>query len=158
VNLDLSYNFTDALQKAYICFNGTYLRPGTVVNGCPTWTAATNAINPNPNWIESVYQDRINYFSGTLMVRPVKRLTANLGYGITRSDGNTTILNMLLPYGGLRSTYHQPLASVRVDVLREWSLNAYWNYDQYGERSFVGPTDPRYFNDNRGVISMRYAF
>jgi len=42
--------------------------------------------------------------------------------------------------------------------VKDWSLNAYWNYDQYAEGSFVGPTLPRYFHDNRTVLSVKYAF
>jgi hypothetical protein len=157
-NIDLSYNYSDALQNAFICYNGTFIAPGTVVNGCPTWTAATNATNPNPNSIYSIYDNNIHYFSATVMVKPVKRLTANLGYGVTQSDGNTSLLNILQPLGTLKSTYHQPLASLRFDVVNAWSLNAYWNYDQYSEGSFAGPTLPRSFHDNRTVLSVRYAF
>jgi hypothetical protein len=157
-NIDLSYNYSDALQNAFICYNGTFIAPGTVVNGCPTWTAATNADNPNPNSIYSIYDNNIHYFSAIVMVKPVKRLTANLGYGVTQSDGNTSLLNILQPLGTLRSTYHQPLASLRFDVVNAWSLNAYWNYDQYSEGSFAGPTLPRSFHDNRTVLSVRYAF
>jgi hypothetical protein len=33
-----------------------------------------------------------------------------------------------------------------------------WNYYQYGEGSFVGPTAPRYFHANNTTVALRYAF
>jgi len=50
------------------------------------------------------------------------------------------------------------VAELSYDVAKYWSLNAYWNYDQYSEGSFVGPTSPRYFHDNRTTLSVKYAF
>jgi hypothetical protein len=157
-SLDLAYNYTDAQQNAYICFNSTYIVPGTVVNGCPTYSAATSSLNPNPNWIYSVYSDTAHYFSATVMVKPVKKLTANLGYGMTRTNGNETILSPLQPTGTLSSNYYQPLAAVNFEVVKDWTLNAYWNYDQYREAGVAGPTLPRNFHDNRTTLSVRYAF
>jgi hypothetical protein len=158
VSFDLSYNYTDALQNAYICYNGSNVAPGTTVNGCPTYDPANTSNNNNPNWVYSNYSNTTHYFSGLLILRPVKKLTANLGYGLTHTDGSTTILNSLQPLGPLQFSYHQPLASLGYEVVKDWSLHAYWNYDQYGEGSFVGPTLPRYFHDNRAVLSVRYAF
>jgi len=161
VSLLVSYNFTDSLQNAYICYTGSFVAPGTVVNGCPSYnpsTPATIAANPNPNWIYSTYTNDTHYFNGSVMFKPVKRLTANVGYGLTKTDGSTTILNPLQPLGPLQFTYYQPVASLSYEVVKDWSLNAYWNYDQYNEGSFVGPTLPRYFHDNRAVVSAKYAF
>jgi len=158
VSVDLSYNFSDILQDAYMCFNGTYLPAGALANACPTYNPAMSSANPNPNWIYSTYVNNTHYFNGLVMFKPVSKLTANVGYGLTKTDGNTTILNPLEPLGPLQFTYHQPLASLSYQVVKDWSFNAYWNYDQYAEGSFVGPTLPRYFHDNRTVLSVKYAF
>jgi hypothetical protein len=158
INLDLSYNYTDSQQDAFICYNGTYLAPGTVANGCPTYDPTNTSANNNPNSIYSTYSNTTHYFNGVVMLHLIKKLTANLGYGLTKTDGSTTILNTLQPLGPLQFTYHQPLGSLRYEVVKDWSLNAYWNYDQYNEGSFTGPTAPRYFHDNRTVLSVRYAF
>ncbi len=161
-NLDLSYNYTNSLQSAYICYNGTFLAPGTVALGCPTYdptNATTIANNPNPNWIYSKYADNTHYFNASVMTSPMKRVRLSLGYGLVKTDdGGTTILNPLQPLATLQFTYHQPTASVSYDVSKNVSLNAYWNYDQYNEESFVGPTLPRYFHDNRSFLSARYSF
>ncbi len=155
-NLDLSYNYTNSLQSAYICYNGTFLAPGTVALGCPT---ADTTDNPNPNWIYSKYADNTHYFNATVMTSPMKRVRVGVGYGLVKTDdGGTTILNPLQPLATLQFTYHQPTASVSYDATKNVSLNAYWNYDQYNEDSFVGPTLPRYFHDNRSFLSARYSF
>jgi hypothetical protein len=158
ISLELGYNYTDALQNAYICYNGTFNPSGTVVNGCPTYDPANASDNPNPNWIYSRYTNNTHYFSGTVLLKPTKKLAANLGYGLIKTDGSTTILNALQPLGPLQYTYHQPLGSLSYEVVKDWSVNAYWNYDQYNEGSFTGPTAPRYFHDNRTVLSLKYAF
>jgi hypothetical protein len=153
--LDLAYNYTAALQDALICFNGTFTPAGTILNGCPTFDASENN---NPNSIRSHYNNNTHYVSGTIRVKPAKRLTAILGYGLTRSQGDETILNALQPFGPLQYSYHQPLGSISYEFVPNVSLNAAWNYDQYHEDSFVGPTNPRYFHDNRTTVSLRYSF
>lgn len=158
VSADLSYNYSDILQDAYICYTGSFVATGTAVNGCPTYDPTNVANNPNPNWIYSVYNNQTHYFNGMVMFKPVKKVTANLGYGLVKTSGDTTILNALQPLGPLQFTYHQPLASLSYEMVKDWSFNAYWNYDQYNEGSFVGPTLPRYFHDNRTVLSVKYAF
>lgn len=160
-NLDLSYNYSNALQDAYICYAGTDLAPGTVALGCPTFDATnpgTIAGNPNPNWIYSNYANTTHYFNGSVVVNPAKRMRVGFGYGVVMTDGNTTILNLLQPLGTLRLTYHQPTGSISYDIAKNVSLNAYWNYDQYHENTFTGPTLPRYFHDNRTVLSAKYSF
>jgi hypothetical protein len=155
VGLDVSYNYTGALQQALICFNDTFISVGTVVNGCPTFDPAENN---NPNQIFSTYVNHTHYFLADLMVKPVRRVTGKIGYGLTSTNGTTTLLNPLQPLGPLDFTYHQPLAELSYEVARYWSVNAYWNYDQYNEGSFIGPTSPRYFHDNRTTLSLKYAF
>jgi hypothetical protein len=155
IGLDLAYNYTDALQDSIVCYNGTFNPPGTVINGCPTFDAAEN---PNPNSIRFHYANHTHYFKGTLRWKPLKRLTAVVGYGLTVSDGNETTLNVLQPFGTLQFTYHQPLGSLSYEFLPNVSMNAQWNYDQYGEDSFSGPTSLRSFHDNRTTLSLRYAF
>jgi hypothetical protein len=58
----------------------------------------------------------------------------------------------------LQFTYHQPVGSLSYEFVKNVSFNAAWNYDQYHEDSFTGPTAPRYFHDNRTTLSFRYEF
>ncbi len=157
VGFDVSYNYTNALQQALICFNfsDTVIPAGTVVNGCPTFDPAENN---NPNQVLSTYVNHTHYFAANLMVKPVKQVTAKVGYGLTSVNGTTTLLNPLQPLGPLDFTYHQPLAELSYELAKYWSVNACWNYDQYNEGSFIGPTSPRYFHDNRTTLSLKYAF
>jgi len=154
--VDLSYNYTSSLQDALICYNGNFNPLGAVINGCPTFDAANN---PNPNRIPSLYEGNTQYFSGTIRIKPVKPVTAAVGYSVTRTDNFATLLNVLQPYGPLNYTFHQPVAQISYEVVKGFSVNAYWNYDQYNEKNpFVGPTLPRYFHDNRTTLSAKYSF
>jgi hypothetical protein len=93
-----------------------------------------------------------------LMFKPVPRVDLHLGYSITGVDGSTPQFNTLQPFGSLQYNYHQPVASVGVNIGHDLTALAAWNYYQYGEKSFVGPTDPRYFHANNATISLRWAF
>jgi hypothetical protein len=53
---------------------------------------------------------------------------------------------------------YQPLANLSVDLAHNLEAKAGWNYHQYGEKSFVGPTDPRYFHANNATFGLRWAF
>jgi len=154
-SLELNYNYTDILQNSFICYNGTFAAPGTSVGGCPTFDSSDNN---NPNQIYSTYINHTHYGSFLVVFSPVKRLSAKVGYGATSTNGNTSILNQLQPLGPLQFTYQQPLASLTLGLGKGFSTVAYWNYDQYDEGSFVGPTTPRSFHDNRTVLALRYAF
>jgi len=83
---------------------------------------------------------------------------ANVGYSITSVDGNVPQFNILQPLGSLQYNYQQPVANVSVDIARRWVFNMGWNYYQYNEASFVGPTAPRYFHANSLTESLRYTF
>jgi hypothetical protein len=88
----------------------------------------------------------------------VERVTIRLGYDIVDNQGNATSFNMLLPLGPLASTYQSPLAAVDVNLHKNVTFKAGWNYYQYNESSFVGPTAPRYFHANNTTLALRYSF
>ena len=155
IGFDLAYNYTNALQSSLVCFNGTFTPPGTIVNGCPTFDPT---LNNNPNQIQFQYANQVQYLNFNVRFQPVKRVTLLAGYGLTHSDGNQTVLNPLQPEGSLQFNFHRPLAGVEIELVPNLSVNAHWNYDQYSEDSFTGPTAPRNFHDNRTALSLRYAF
>jgi hypothetical protein len=92
------------------------------------------------------------------MVKPIRRITTKLGYNITKVDGSTLILNPPQPLGPLASTFQLPMAAVAFELAKQWTWNVGWNYYQYNEDSFVGPTLPRYFHSNLTSFSLKYEF
>jgi hypothetical protein len=155
--LDLAYNYNDVIQNALICFNDT---PPTGVSLPFVTNAASCAANDpaNPLLANSFYTNHTHFGMGTVRFKPVPRVTANLGYSITNVDGSIPQFNILQPLGTSQYKYSQPVASLSVDLGHKLAWNSGWNYYQYNEGSFVGPTAPRYFHANSLTESLRYAF
>jgi hypothetical protein len=157
VSFDLAYNYNDYQQNAFICFDdGDSGLP--VVSGAGSCT--TNGYNDEDNPLLTVgsYVNRTHYGMASVMLRPVRRVTTQVGYSITSVGGETPQFNSLQPFGSLQYNYHQPLANVAVDIGHNLTAKVGWNYYQYGEKSFIGPTDPRYFHANNATFSLRWAF
>jgi hypothetical protein len=157
--MDLAYNFNSAIQNAIICFNDT--PPAGVIlpfvanainNGCAGNDTA-NTLMTN-----SHYTNHTNFGMTTIRLKPTKRATLNVGYSITSVDGNVPQFNVLQPLGTLQYKYQQPVANLSIDIGHKLAYSTGWNYYQYGEGSFVGPTAPRYFHANALTESLRYAF
>jgi hypothetical protein len=155
--LDLAYNYNDVIQNALICFNDM---PPTGASLPFVTNAASCAANDpaNPLLANSFYTNHTHFGMGTVRFEPVRRVTANLGYSITSVDGSIPQFNILQPLGSSEYKYHQPVASLSVDLGHKLAWNSGWNYYQYNEGSFVGPTAPRYFHSNAVTESLRYAF
>ena len=160
--VDLAYNFNLWAQDSNICFVGTFLPPGTTAvdpenSADPCASAESGALGSR---VGSFYDDHVHYGNIAFYVRPVKRVTANLGYAITYSDGTTTFLNVLQPLGPLSSIYHQPLLNLAFEVDKHVTFNAGYNYFNYHEREpgsgFVVPL--RNFRANVSTLSLKYAF
>jgi hypothetical protein len=157
--MDLAYNFNSVIQNALICFADT---PPTGVilpfvanadnNNCAGNDTANNLM------ANSYYTNHTNFGMATVRFTAAKRVMANVGYSITSVDGNVPQFNILQPLGTLQYKYQQPVANLSVDIGHKWAFNMGWNYYQYGEGSFVGPTAPRYFHANSLTESLRYAF
>jgi hypothetical protein len=47
------------------------------------------------------------------------------------------------------------MANVSLDIGHNLTTIFTWNYYEYAENSFVGPTDPRYFHANNATFSLR---
>ncbi len=157
--LDLAYNFNSVIQNALICFSDT---PPTGVT-LPFVTNANNnncAGNDTSNNLQanSYYTNHTHFGMTAIRFKPEKRVTVNLGYSITAVDGAVPQFNILQPLGSLQYKYSQPVANLSVDIGHKLAWNMGWNYYQYGEGSFVGPTAPRYFHANTVTESLRYAF
>jgi len=156
---DFAYNFNSVVQNAIICFNDT--PPTGVV--LPFVADANNnncAGNDTSNNLmaNSYYNNHTNFGMAAVRFRPVKRVLANVGYSITNVDGNVPQFNILQPLGTVQYRYQQPVANLSIDIGHKLAYNTGWNYYQYGEGSFVGPTAPRYFHANSLTESLRYSF
>jgi hypothetical protein len=157
--LDLAYNFNNVIQNAIICFNDT---PPTGV----VLPFVNNANNDNCGgndtannlMANSFYTNHTNFGVATVRFKPAKRVLANIGYSITSVDGSVPQFDILQPLGTVQYKYQQPVANLSVDIGHKLAFNMGWNYYQYGEGSFVGPTAPRYFHANSVTESLRYSF
>lgn len=154
---DFAYNYTNYFQSALICFNDsqTTLPAVATAGSCE---ASGFADSDNPLLIDGRYNNNTNYGMAAITFKPLPKWTTQLGYSITSVSGQTPQLNLLQPLGSLSYNYHQPLANVAVDLGHNLTGKLAWNYYQYGERSFAGPTFPRYFHANNETVSLRWAF
>ena len=154
---DLAYNYNDYQQNTFICFNDSDTTLSVVATA---GSCTTNGYDDsgNPLLTNGIYSSKTHFGMASVLVKPVSRVSIQAGYSITSVGGQTPQFNNLQPYGSLQYNYHQPLALVSVDIGHHLTWNAGWNYYQYGEKSFVGPTDPRYFHANNATFSLRWAF
>jgi hypothetical protein len=157
VSFDFAYNYNDYQQNAFICFDDADTTL-PVVSGAGSCTANGYNDEDNPLLTLGSYENRTHYGMGSVIVRPVRRVTTQVGYSITSVGGETPQFNSLQPFGSLQYNYHQPLANVAVDIGHNLTAKVGWNYYQYGEKSFIGPTDSRYFHANNETFSLRWAF
>lgn len=151
-----AYNYNNVGSNAFICYQTaaafTAIAAGTL---SPEGPCNANA----PLNLYETYSDRDHFASTTVMVKPIKRMTTRIGYSIVSSNGGGTILNPLQPLGSLKSRYHQPIAELQLEFVKNWSAIGRWNYYDYHEATaFFGPTAPRDFHANVGTVSLRYAF
>jgi hypothetical protein len=155
--IDFAYNYTTYQQNAFICFNDSATTLPVVANA-GSCTANGYDDSSNPLLTNGSYTSNINYGMSTIMFKPVRRVTTRVGYSINSVVGQTPQFNVLQPFGSLQYNYHQPLADLAVDLGHNLTLKESWNYYQYGEKSFVGPTSPRYFHANNAMFALRWAF
>jgi hypothetical protein len=146
--LDLAYNFDAIQQNMNVCFAGTLVPPGSY----------TCLFDSTLMETYGVYQTHTQYGYFALTLTPWERVTMRFGYNIVDNQGNTTSFNTLQPLGPLSSIYQLPLAAVDVNIYKNVTFKAGWNFYQYGEGSFVGPTAPRYFHTNNTTLALQYAF
>ena len=142
--IDLSYDYNDIFSQTNICFVSTPTPPGALSCGTPFLQGL------------SVYTELTHFGAGSVMWKPVKRVTANVGYTITSSTGSTLILNPNAPTGPLSYNYTLPSAGIAVEVRKNYVLKGNWNFYDYNEKSEPGPTLPRDFRGNVFTFSIRY--
>lgn len=155
--IDFAFNYSDYAQNAFICFNDADTSLPVVANA---GSCVANGYNDsrNPLLTYGYFTSQTYYGLGSMVFRPMRHVTVRAGYSVTSVNGDTPQFNSLQPFGSLRYNYHQPIGSVAADIGHNVTVIAGWNYYQYGEQSFVGPTAPRYFHANNTTIGLRWAF
>ena len=157
LGFDFAYNYNDYQQSAFICFSDSDTSL-PVVSTAGSCTANGYNDSKNSRLTDGRYTNQTHYGTASVMLKPISRVTTQLGYSITSVGGQTPQFNSLQPFGSLQYNYHQPIANLDVDIGHNLTWRAGWNYFQYGEKSFVGPTNPRYFHANNATFSLRWAF
>ncbi|HUO27162.1 MAG TPA: hypothetical protein VMU61_15960, partial [Candidatus Aquilonibacter sp.] len=155
--------YNDVIQNALICFadtppTGVTLPFVTNATACPGPIVPPATTPVNPLLANSFYTNHTHFGMVTVRFKPQKRVTANVGGNITDVDGTIPQFNILQPLGSSQYRFYQPVAGLSVDLGHKLAWNTGWNYYQYNEGSFVGPTAPRYFHANSLTESLRVAF
>lgn len=143
--LDLSYDYNDIFSQTNICFVATPVPATALSCGAPFLASL------------STYTELTHNASGSIYLKPVRRVTAAVGYTITSSTGDTLILNPNAPTGPLSFNYHLPTASLAIEISKNLLYKTGWNFYDYNEKSDPGPTLPRDFRGNVFTISLRYS-
>jgi hypothetical protein len=152
-SLDMGYDYNSVFSHTNICFIFGFGLPPPGFPPCPVLGS------PVPLQAISIYNNRGDFAYGDFMVRPIKRLTLNMGYSLNTVSGNTLILNPNSFPGPLRFSYSKPYASAAVDLVKGWTWKTAWGFNNYREQADpFDPTAPRSFRGNLLTLSVRYSF
>jgi hypothetical protein len=142
----LGYNYTDLHAQDYICFrdstNTAMIGPAGVANYL-LFTPANSpcAFNGGSATINlgttAFYSNKQHYAYSDIMWKPVKRVTATLGYAGSFAGGSTVFLDPLQPGGTLAFNYQKPFTSIQIDLYKGLSYKTTWNYYAYNSRSLI---------------------
>ncbi len=153
--LDLGYHYMNDFTQTEICFAD----PGSTVFTAPCPVAGASS----PLGALSYYNSNDQFVYGDVMWKPIKRVTATLGYAGSFVRGNTLIINQLQPTGPLDFNYLKPYASLAFDVYRGLTYKTAWNYFGYSDRGIANPVGlaplpSQDFNGSNLTFSFRYSF
>ncbi len=177
LSVDFGYNYWDMYTQSLVCFaysttSANPAPPPTNITasafppGVPelsTGPACPITGSPSPLGALSTYSSTDHFAHAGVIWKPVKRVTAMVGYGGSFVRGNTIFLNPLTPSGTLDFNYQRPYASVLVQVYRGFSYKMAWNYYGYNETGNQNPfglaTIPlQDFNGSNATFSFLYSF
>ncbi|MGC1104910.1 MAG: hypothetical protein WA876_00085 [Candidatus Acidiferrales bacterium] len=174
--VSFGYNYWDVYTQSDICFNYSITAtnptpplgtlpvssspPGVATTACPIAGASVGAAGLGAL---STYASNDHFAHADVMWKPVKRVTASLGYGGSFVRGNTIFLNPLTPSGTLDYNYQMPYGSIVIDTGKGFSYKLGWNYYGFNE---TGDTNPfglaaiplQDFNGSNITFSFRYSF
>jgi len=158
-DLDLGYEYGDVFSMSDICYASSAV---------PTTSTPCPLSGGGPTLGISQYSEKTNFGYFNLLFKPVRRVTASLGYAVNSVNGNAPVidpttglpvtLNPLTPAGPLNYDYHKPYAGVAVAFHKDLTWRAAWGYYEYRENAAADPTGPRNFHANLIDLTLRYAF
>jgi hypothetical protein len=177
LSVDFGFNYWNVFTQSLICFaySATAANPApppatvTVsafppgVPQLPTGTGCPITGSPSPLGALSTYNSTDYFAHARVLWKPMKRVTATLGYGGSFVRGNTIFLNPLMPSGMLDFDYQRPYASLAIDVYRGFTYIMSWNYYGFNQTGNTAPfglaaIQSPDFNGNNATFSFRYSF
>jgi len=158
--VDLSYAYDDVFARTDQCYivSAVAALGVTVPNGLPACTDPDKLANGLLFYNPMNYDEPTQFGSISLMLAPVKRVHANLGYRMTAVDGHEVRMDPRAVPGSLQSQYQLPYGDVAFNLAPGWSWKAAWNYYGFGEGTPIGPTAARSFRGNVYTLGVKYAF
>jgi hypothetical protein len=162
LTLNLGYNYTNIAKQSIFCFRETIPSPGIpagTYGPCP-YFSGTTAIT----WgATSFYTNQQSFAYGDVLWKPMKRITAGVGYMGTFTNGNTLYLNPRMVGGTIAFNYQKPFASIQIDLYKGLSYKTTWNYYGYNLKTpmanaLLQPIGQEDFNGSTATFSARYNF
>jgi hypothetical protein len=151
-SIEAGYNYTGVFSQTNICYIFGSGPPPPGIPACPI------AGSPVPLEGISIYNNKLNYGFGDVMLKPVPKLALRLGYSIDSVTGNTLILNPNATPGPLNFNYHRPIASIDYELTKGLVARGAWNFYDYDEKDSGDLTGPRSFRGNLVDLSLVYSF
>ena len=177
LSVDFGYNYWGVYTQSIICFAYSQTSanptppPATVVASAfppgvpelPTGPACPITGASSPLGALSTYSSTDHFAHAAMIWKPMKRVTAMLGYGGSFVRGNTIFLNPLTPSGTLDFNYQRPYASIAIDIARGLSYKMSWNYYGFNQAGSTNPfglaaIQSQDFNGSNATFSFRYSF
>jgi hypothetical protein len=177
LSVDFGFNYWNVYTQSLICFAYSITAanaappPATVTvsafpPGVPQLSTGTGCPitgSPSPLGALSTYNSTDYFAHAAVLWKPMKRVTATVGYGGSFVRGNTIFLNPLMPSGTLDFNYQRPYASLAIDVYRGFSYIVSWNYYGFNQTGNTAPfglaaIQSPDFNGNNAIFSFRYSF
>ena len=109
------------------------------------------------------YNSTDHYGYADVMWKPIKRVTAAVGYSGSVVRGSTLFLNSFQPTGPLDFNYVTPFASLAVEIYKGFTYKTAWNYYGYNDEGIANPVGlaplpSQDFNGSHVTFSVRYVF
>ncbi|MGB9067413.1 MAG: hypothetical protein WCC21_02485 [Candidatus Acidiferrales bacterium] len=177
LSVDFGYTYWNVYTQSLVCFAYSMTSanpappPATVVASAfppgvpelPSGTACPITGATSPLGALSTYASTDHFAHAAVIWKPVKRVTASVGYGGSFVRGNTIFLNPITPSGTINYDYQRPYGSLAIQVYQDFSYIMSWNYYGFNQ---LGNTNPyglatiqsQDFNGSNATFSFRYSF